>query len=108
MAEQLRYLLTLMKEPNIWVRVAPQAAVATIALLGPFTILDLGDEEDAVLYRETYLIDEIVHAAREIKRHRAIFEQMWELALDEAASARLIEARAAALRSALDRPAPSG
>jgi transcriptional regulator with XRE-family HTH domain len=108
MGEQLRELLTLMKEPNIFVRVVPLSAAAPIALLGPFTILDMAGEQDAMLYRETYVGDEVVHAAPKIKHDREIFEQLWGRALDDAASARLIEARAAAMLSSLDRERPSG
>jgi transcriptional regulator with XRE-family HTH domain len=108
MAEQLRALLTLATAPNIIVRIVPLAAAAPIALLGPFSILDLGDEADAVLYRETYLGDEVVHTTQKIKRHRDIFEQLWERSLDDAASARLIDARAAAMLSSLDRAGPPG
>jgi transcriptional regulator with XRE-family HTH domain len=82
--------------PHAHVRVVPFAAAATIALLGPFTLLDLGGEENAVLHREGYKSDEIVHSPREINRHRDAFEQLWPLALDERASAALIRNRAQA------------
>lgn len=108
MAEQLRELLQVAQSPNVIVRVVPMAAAAPIALLGPFSILDLGDDTDAVLYRETHLVDDVVHTPQKIKKHRDVFEQLWERALDEAASARLIEARAAAMLASLDRAGPAG
>jgi transcriptional regulator with XRE-family HTH domain len=103
MAEQLRQLLELMKKPNIRVRVIPFAAAAIVATLGPFTLMDFGDEEDAVLYREVLIADEVVHARDIVHRHREYFEHMWTASLSEDASARLIEARAAVMLSSLDR-----
>ncbi|MEV1286954.1 helix-turn-helix transcriptional regulator [Micromonospora sp. NPDC049679] len=97
MAEQLRHLLHLIEKPQITVRVVPLADAALTGMLGPFTIFDLGDEENAVLYRETILLDEIMHTGEAIHRHRGYFDQMWETALGEEDSARLIEARVEAL-----------
>jgi transcriptional regulator with XRE-family HTH domain len=108
MAEQLRELLRLGQAPNVLIRVVPLAVAAPIALLGPFMILDLGDEEDAILYRETHLSDSVVHTPLKIKEHREIFEQLWERSLDDANSARLIETRATAMLYSLDRQEPSG
>jgi transcriptional regulator with XRE-family HTH domain len=103
MAEQLHQLLDLMKNSTVTVRVVPFTKAAFIALLGPFTVLDIGEEENAVLYREGHLEDDIVHVRDEVNRHRAIFEQLWDAALTPSASARLIEARALHMLSSLDR-----
>lgn len=103
MADQLRALVSTMQQPGITVRVVPLAEAAPIAMLGPFTILDLGDEENAVLYRESHMADEIVHAKVKIDHHRHIFEQLWEVSFTEEESARLIEACAATMLSSLDR-----
>jgi transcriptional regulator with XRE-family HTH domain len=108
MAEQLVALRAQMANPSVWVRIVPFAAAAPIAMLGPFTILDFGDEENAVLYRETHLLDQVVEVAAQVERHRRIFEQLWALSYDEEASARLIDARAAAMLSSLDRKASPG
>jgi transcriptional regulator with XRE-family HTH domain len=102
MAAQLRELSSLTRMTHITVRVVPFAESAPIALLGPFTILDLGDEENAVLYRESHLLDEVVHTRSHVHRHRVIFEQLWHVAFTEEESARLIEARAATMLSSLD------
>ncbi|GAA4702637.1 helix-turn-helix domain-containing protein [Phytohabitans rumicis] len=107
MAEQLRDLLNMMARPNMHVRVLPLREAAILAMLGPFQLFDLGDEENAVLYRETVLKDEILFAGEAIDRHRGYFEQMWSQAFPEDASARLIEAQAAAMLSALDRYQPT-
>jgi transcriptional regulator with XRE-family HTH domain len=107
MAEQLQELLRLMDEAKIFVRVLPFAAGASIALLGPFAILDFGDEENAVLYREGPVSDEIIHSRREINRHRDVFERLWPMALDSVTSAELIKERVEQIRHA-DRRAPDG
>jgi hypothetical protein len=103
MADQLRHLLELATGSNVSIRVLPLAKAAAPAALGLFSIYDLGDEENAILYKESGLVDEIIHLRDRIDRHRRRFEQMWELALNEDVSARLIEANAAIMRAALDR-----
>jgi transcriptional regulator with XRE-family HTH domain len=109
MSEQLRELLDYTSRPNITVRVVPLADGALYATLGSFTICDLGDDENAVLYRESLAGDEISHASEIVNRRRGIFEQMWDKSsLNEEASVRLIEARAAAMLSSLDLRRSSG
>jgi transcriptional regulator with XRE-family HTH domain len=107
MVGQLRDLLDTMRRPNVRVRILPLNEAAILAMLGPFTLFDLGDEEIAVLYRESVLKDEILFAGEAIDRHRRYFEQMWEKSLSVEASAHLIEARVAALVSDLDRYRPT-
>lgn len=102
MAEQLRHLLDRIAKPGVTVRVVPLARAAVTAMVGPFTLLDVGedeedDEENTVLYREELLIDEIVESRETIRRYRGHFDRMWSVALDEEESARLIRARADAL-----------
>jgi hypothetical protein len=108
MADQIRELLTFTRKSNVMVRILTLVDGAKMAMLGSFTIFDMGDEENAVLYRETALGDEIYHASDKVQRLRQLFEQMWEQSLSEEASARLLEARAAALLSQLDLRRPSG
>jgi transcriptional regulator with XRE-family HTH domain len=103
MSEQLRELLVHMRKPNVRLRVVPMADAIMLTMLGQFTIFDLGDEENAVLYHESIIQDEIVHSPDLIRFHRQHFDQKWDQALDEQASARLIEARAAAMLSSIDR-----
>ncbi len=106
-AEQLREVLRVARQPSVHVRVVPFAGAANVALLGPFTIFDLSEDEgeDAVLYREVYDHDEVVQDPAEVHRHRVIFEDFWARSMNEAASARLLEARAATMLSSLDRHA---
>ncbi|MDQ7907354.1 helix-turn-helix transcriptional regulator [Phytohabitans sp. ZYX-F-186] len=94
MAEQLRQLLVIMRRPNVHVRVVPFAQGALVAMLGPFLIFDFGDEENAVLYRESLLLDEVLHTGEALMRHRGYFEHLWRESLGETESAKLIAARA--------------
>lgn len=88
---QLLELVRTMRETGVLVRIIPFARGVSIALLGPFAVFDLSDEQNAILYRESYLRDEIISTPREIKRHRDMFERLWPLALDDKESVRLIE-----------------
>jgi transcriptional regulator with XRE-family HTH domain len=106
--QQFNELLAIAGFPRVSVRVVPFAKAATVVQMGQFTILELGDESDAVLYRERYLQDEIVHATQKVRRHREIFEELWERSFDEQATSRLIAARAADLLSEVDRRRLSG
>lgn len=103
MAGQLRELVSLSRAGRVVIRIVPFTEAAPIAMLGPFTILDIGEEENAVLYRESHLLDEIVHSRANIDRHRRIFEQLWTASYTEEESVRLIEARAATMLSSLDK-----
>jgi transcriptional regulator with XRE-family HTH domain len=89
-AEQLRLLMKLIEQKRIFVRVVPFAAPATIAILGPFALLDLDGEQDAILYRESLQLDEIVHTPSVIARHREIFNQLWQDALGDGDSLQMI------------------
>jgi transcriptional regulator with XRE-family HTH domain len=103
MADQLQHLFEIADGSHVSIRVLPLAKAPPFAILGVFAIFDLGDEENAILYKESGTFDEIIHARDRIARHRWRFEQMWEVALNEGASARLIEASATGMRAALDR-----
>lgn len=98
-ADQLRRLLALTREPYLSLRVVPLADTAVMAMLGVFFLLDLGDDEDAILYREGVLQDEIIHHPDEVSYHRQLFDQIWHTALPEDASARMARARLDALVS---------
>jgi transcriptional regulator with XRE-family HTH domain len=103
MSEQLGELLVHIRKPRIRLRVLEMPDAITLTMLGQFTIFDLGDEENAVLYHESIIQDEIVHNPDLIRFHRQHFDQKWEQAMDEDASARFIELRAAEMRSSIDR-----
>ena len=105
LAEQLRRFLEEIESGHVRCRVLPHADPMHAPVMGPFQLLDLGDDNDdsnAVLYREDQTRDEVLQDPDEAARHRRIFEQMWENALDDDQSERLIRARLAALLTSLD------
>lgn len=93
MGRQLQDLLNRVDEGSVLVRIVPFVAAAPIALMGPFVILDLGDEQNALLYREDMLTDQIVEDEAQVLRFRAVYEQLWSKALSDEDSAAEIEAR---------------
>jgi transcriptional regulator with XRE-family HTH domain len=94
---QLGRILELSRRPNITVRVLRMTDGALLAMLEAFTILDLDGEENAFLYREKVLDDELVEDMEVVRRYRYRFEEGWDLAMSEAASVELIKARRAEL-----------
>ena len=106
MAEQLRWILDQVDAGHVRIRVLPEEEPVMAVLVGQFIIVDLGDDagsSDAVVYREQQTSDDMLFEPDEIVRHRRIFDQMWESALEDEPSARLIAARMASLRVAQDR-----
>ena len=100
MAEQLQLLLAIMAETPLVIRVLPFAAPGAIATLGPFILLDLGDDEHPVLYRDAVAQDEIVRAPTNVERHQQAFENLWDACLGGADSTELIAERAAVMADA--------
>ncbi|WP_436530113.1 helix-turn-helix domain-containing protein [Actinoplanes sp. HUAS TT8] len=116
-AEQLAALAADARRPSIRVRVLPLDRGAILSLVGPFFIIDLNehegrdpldesDDDDAVLYRESWDADELTDDGKQVRRFREYFEAMWSQSLDEDVSLSLITARAAVLRSEVDRGKP--
>jgi transcriptional regulator with XRE-family HTH domain len=102
-AEQLEDLAELAQRPDVHVRLVPLTRGAYMQTLGAFQILSLaGDDDEAVLYREAFLRDEIIHDRAEVIFHREAFENLWDEALSEDATRRAIVDEAALLRSSLD------
>jgi Helix-turn-helix. len=103
MAEQLEFIVSLMEEKSsVEVRVVPFAGESAIALLGPFTLVDLGGDNNAVLYRESLLKDEIVDTPSDIRRHRELFERLWKRALKGKPCIDLIKSQAARMNADAD------
>jgi transcriptional regulator with XRE-family HTH domain len=99
MAEQLADLHRLTREKRLMIRVVPFDAPAPLPLYGAYDILNLpGPSDNAVLYRETHLTDEIVENPTKVSWHRGLFDRLWNAALDETISAELIEASASSVR----------
>lgn len=91
MAEQLRYLLTLMNETALDVRILPFTARATrFTYVGPFVLYDLERGETALLYRERMEADEVVTTPAELVLHRSMFDRMWAGTSDAVTSRMMI------------------
>jgi len=102
-AEQLEDIAEIAGRANVHVRIVPFTRGAYMPSLGPFQILNLSyDDTDAVLYRESYLLDELVQNEETVGFYRGAFEKLWAQSLGEDASLRAITAEAAQLRSSLD------
>jgi transcriptional regulator with XRE-family HTH domain len=102
MAEQLEELASYLDHPSVIIRVLPLAEAGAGAMTGPFTVFDLGDEENAVLYREFGESDDITHVPDRVQRYRKVFETLWEASMPEERSARTIRAKAAELLARLE------
>lgn len=109
MGRQLNAILDHIDGSNgqVRIRVLPFSAAAPIALFGPFNILDLEDEEGAMLYRETHMQDEVVQSSDKVLRYRQIFDQLWKLAVDDVETKRLIRERATAMLSGVSATGPA-
>jgi transcriptional regulator with XRE-family HTH domain len=98
--EQLLDLVRIARErAEILVRVLPYIADAPLPMFGQYDILTLPSDkgEDAVLYRESYLTDELVEDPWNVSRHREIFDKYWEASMPESESTELIAESAAEL-----------
>ena len=104
-AEQMEHLAAQANKPDVHVRIIPLTEGALLGHLGPFMILDQDekDQDDAVMYREYWVADEIIDDHRTVRTHRQYFRKMWDSALTEEVSLRVIAAKAAELRSRVDR-----
>jgi transcriptional regulator with XRE-family HTH domain len=99
MVEQLEDLVVTMSRSNVTIRILPFVAAAAAALSGPFLLLDMGDDQEAILYREAHLSDEIIRVTRTVAEHLDIFERLWTLGLDGTESMQLIKQRSDALKA---------
>ncbi len=82
-AEQTVSILeTLVRHPGFELRIVPFDRDLKITQLGPFTICDLDDEPNAILYRENTMDDSILLGGDEILWFRRVFDQTWDAALN--------------------------
>jgi len=103
MAEQLEALAEVAQLAHVSVRLVPFEKSTLPGLADAFQILNLSDEDDdAVLYRESYDSDRIVHDPAEVIYFRGVFDQITSVALSEAATLRRVTAEAMNLRALLD------
>jgi transcriptional regulator with XRE-family HTH domain len=93
MREQLDHLATLAREvPNVQIRVLPFAAGTRPALGRNFTVLSFPDNADPdVIFAESVTYFVLEDETAEVEKFRDAYNQLWDMALDEARSAKLIE-----------------
>jgi transcriptional regulator with XRE-family HTH domain len=96
LAEQLQRLLTAAGQSMIQIRILPLPHAAG-AVSSSFTIFDLGDEENAVLYLEQNFEDLVVHATATVRTYRRTFERFWQESNSPEESLQLIRTRLASL-----------
>jgi transcriptional regulator with XRE-family HTH domain len=106
LAEQLHEIAKLAREKKrVLIRLLSFFQIdAPPPTFGAFEILSFADEDDAVVYRESYLHDEIVEDKRNVMRHKHMFDKLWAAALDERTSVQLIEERAKSAVAGHDSP----
>jgi transcriptional regulator with XRE-family HTH domain len=92
MREQLNHLVTLGRAaPNVQIRVLPFAKGAHPALGRNFTILSFPEEIDPdLIFAESVTYFVLEDEKTEVERFREAYNRLWEMALDESRSARLI------------------
>jgi len=97
LSQQLAELLRLIRQGRLVVRIVPFDHPVPFPVLGTYELLYLGDdmaedaEEYAVMYRESDLVDEIVEDVEKLRRHRHIFERLWNAVPDERVSVARLE-----------------
>ena len=103
-ATQIEEVVDFANRSNVHVRMISFDRGAYLSPSGPFQVLSMDGDDDgeAVLYREIYQQDEMIHDPREVRSHQAEFEKLWALSLAEDATLRKLTAEAALLRSAMD------
>ncbi|MYU56706.1 MULTISPECIES: helix-turn-helix domain-containing protein [Streptomyces] len=97
MIEQLAHLVYVSELPNVTIRVVPFAAGTHAGVVtGPFEILrfpvngDGVDTEPPTVYADGYTGGLYLDKPREVEQYDAAFQGIWETALDDQASRRLI------------------
>lgn len=97
MAHQLAHLVYMSERPNVSLRVVPFAAGPHVGVIsGPFVVLrfplkpDGSETEPPVVYVDGYTGGLYLDKPQEIEQYEGAFQGIWEAALDEQASRRLI------------------
>jgi hypothetical protein len=96
-AGQLADLYELGTHGKVVVKIMPFKSDIAVTALGTFELLyfesdiPAGDDNNAVMYRESDMRDEIVDDVDQIKRHRRVFERRWASAYDEEQSLGLLK-----------------
>jgi transcriptional regulator with XRE-family HTH domain len=95
-AGQLKELIRLGEHDSVSIRMIPFDVEIALSNNAAFDLLYLGqdgNDDDAIMYRETGPADEIIEDHTTAARHRTRYEKLWDAALDESATAAFIQER---------------
>jgi transcriptional regulator with XRE-family HTH domain len=97
LAAQLADMLRLINDGRITLRIVPFHSIeAPLPTFGTYDMLYLtedGDDDNAVIYRELNLGDEIVEDRMRAELHRLRFDELWNASMDEQATIELVQKR---------------
>jgi transcriptional regulator with XRE-family HTH domain len=99
-AEQLELIIRLTEQAQVFVRMIPFTVDTPMTNNASFDLLFLGEDlpENAVLYRENGMTDEILEDQFATSRHRNRFDRVWKASDDEATTVAFIRERIRVLR----------
>jgi Domain of unknown function (DUF5753) len=100
-ADQFAFLADLAERGWLRIRLAVYEEAVPLPTIGSYHLLYFGHggaDDNAVMYRESLLTDEIVEDYHKIDKHRDIFDRLWAAAEDETTSAQRIGERVSLLR----------
>ena len=100
LAEQLERIISLTEQGQVYVRMIPFTVDTLMTNNASYDLLFLGEDlpENAVLYRENGMMDEIIEDQPTTSRHRIRFDKVWNATSDEATTVSFIRERIRALR----------
>jgi hypothetical protein len=96
LVEQLTDLHRLAREGRIDLRIVPFAVEAPLPTWGTYDLLYLktdGDDENAVIYREADLSDEIVEDRVRAAQYHTSFDELWNASMNEGDTLELLSRR---------------
>ena len=88
---QLQHLLDLTSMPNVNIQVIPESVGAHAGLSGPFSILEFEPDEPEMIYIEGQGGNLYLDKAREIRRHKQLWNHIVDVAMSTAATTRYIK-----------------
>ncbi len=100
--DQLTDLRMLAGAGRVDLRIVPFSLEAPLPTYGPFDLIYLredGDDENAVMYRELGLVDEIVEDSERATQYHTKFEELWLASMPESDTLALLQERIKTLRS---------
>ncbi|WP_121188103.1 helix-turn-helix transcriptional regulator [Nocardiopsis sp. Huas11] len=89
--EQLQHLLKITERPNVNIQIIPESVGAHAGLSGPFTILDFEPDEPEMIYIEGQGGNLYLDKAREIRRHKQLWNHIVDVAMSTAQSKQYIK-----------------